>query len=325
MASRTDLGHEAAVVCAGIIVADTFVPPIADIPQPGELLAIEAPLHQAGGCAVNTAVALTRLGMSARVAGTIGADALGRQTLAELLDLGIGTEAVTVTTESATSQTVILPVVGEDRRYLHYFGANAHFMAADIERAAEGAQTLVVGGYLLLPGLLADDLGDVLSRIRRQGTRVVLDVAIPHGSAPGMAPVIPLLPHVDCFLPNRDEAEVLTGLADPHAQARSFLDAGCSSVVITSGSEGATYVDGTQTLEVSPLPVDFVDGSGSGDAFAAGLILGMTRGWPIGDSLRLAATVGASVCRGLGCSGTLFTLDEAITHMPHVRIHSTAR
>jgi sugar/nucleoside kinase (ribokinase family) len=182
-----------------------------------------------------------------------------------------------------------------------------------------------VGGYLLMPGLLAADLGDVLSRIHRRGTRVVLDVAIPHDSTPGMESVVPLLPHVDCFLPNRDEAEALTGLADPPEQAAAFLEAGCSSVVITSGADGATYVDSTQMIEVSPLPVDFVDGSGSGDAFTAGLILGMARGWPVDESLRLAAAMGASVCRGLGCSRTLFTFTEAIEQMPRVRIHHTAR
>ncbi len=323
--SRPDVLGDAAVVCAGIIVADTFVPPVSAIPQPGELLAIGAPLHQAGGCAVNTAVALNRLGVSARVAGTVGADALGQQAMDELSSLGIDTTAVARTIESATSQTVILPVLGEDRRYLHYFGANAHFTAADVDRAADGALILVVGGYLLLPGLLAADLGDVLSRIHRRGTQVILDVAIPHGSAPGMESVIPLLPYVDCFLPNRDEAEVLTGLTDPREQADAFLDAGCSSVVITSGAEGATYVDGTQLIEVSPLSVDFVDGSGSGDAFTAGLIVGLARGWSIDEALRLAAAVGASVCRGLGCSGTLFSLAEAIDQMPHVRIHHTAR
>lgn len=323
--SGSDPPVEAAVVCAGIIVADTFVPPVSAMPRPGELLAIGAPLHQAGGCAVNTAVALNRLGVSARIAGTVGSDALGQQAMDDLRGLGIDTTGVAFATECATSQTVILPVLGEDRRYLHYFGANAHFTAADVERAAAGAQILVVGGYLLLPGLLAADLGQALSRIHGRGTRVVLDVAIPNGSAPGMESVVPLLPHVDCFLPNRDEAEVLTGIADPREQAEAFLDAGCSSVVITSGADGATYVDSTQVMDVSPLPVDFVDGSGSGDAFAAGLILGMVRGWPIDEALRLAAAVGASVCRGLGCSGTLFTVAEALDQMRHVRIHHTAR
>ena len=59
------------VVCAGILVADTFMPPLLEMPMPGQLVAVSQPLHQAGGCAVNTAVALNKLGVNTAVAGKV--------------------------------------------------------------------------------------------------------------------------------------------------------------------------------------------------------------------------------------------------------------
>ncbi len=53
------------VVCAGIIVADVFLPPIDKLPDEGELIKIDEPAHQVGGCASNTANALSKLGKKA--------------------------------------------------------------------------------------------------------------------------------------------------------------------------------------------------------------------------------------------------------------------
>jgi len=89
-------------------------------------------------------------------------------------------------------------------------------------------------------------------------------------------------------------------------------------VIITCGAEGALYVDADRTLRVLPLPIEFVDGSGAGDAFTAGIILGLLEDWPVEQRLRFAAAVGASVCRGLGCNTTVFTREEALAAVPDV-------
>jgi len=132
------------------------------------------------------------------------------------------------------------------------------------------------------------------------------------------------MPHVDWFLPNDDEAAVITGRATPQQQAQTLLEWGCPHVVITCGSGGALYADHEQMLRIEPLPITFVDGSGAGDAFMAGVVLGILRQWPIEDTLRYAAALGASVCRGLGCHSTLFSDDEARALMERVMIRIRA-
>jgi sugar/nucleoside kinase (ribokinase family) len=310
------------VVCAGILVSDLFVPPLAAIPRPGQLVQIDPPLYQSGGCAANTATDLAALGARVRVCGRVGDDGLGSHVIEELHASGVDVSAITRSTTSATSQTVVLSVAGDDRRFLHCIGANAELTAADIEQGAQDADILVIGGYLVLPSLEADELLPVIDRARARGTRVLLDVVVPLG-AQGVSDLVrPLLAHVDGFLPNQDEAEVITGHADPIAQARTLLDWGCPQVVITCGSTGAVYADAEQALAVDPLPIDYVDGSGSGDAFTAGFVLGMLQAWPMTDTLRYAAALGASVCRGLGCHSTLFTDEQARGRMAEVAVRT---
>lgn len=307
------------VLCAGLLVADLFIPPLQRLPAAGELLATTDFLFDTGGCAANTVTALAKLGVRATVAGSVGQDIFGDFVLQDLARKGADTRGITRTAQHHTSQTVILPVTGEDRRYIHTFGANANFSAGDIDLAMLAqARVFCVGGYLILPSLRPDELGALFQSARQNGTYTVLDVVVPGGATPGgddaaksMAALAQVLPQVDFFLPNTEEAQRLTGEADPHAQAETLLKAGCGTVVITMGARGTLVMNAHETLEQPAFKVNVVDGSGAGDAFAAGLIVGLLEGWSLARSVRFASAIGASACTALGCSAGLFTRDEA--------------
>ena len=65
------------IVCAGILVADIFVPPLPALPEAGELLATDDFLIDTGGCAGNVATGLAKLGTATAVAGKVGKDVFG--------------------------------------------------------------------------------------------------------------------------------------------------------------------------------------------------------------------------------------------------------
>jgi ribokinase len=73
------------------------------------------------------------------------------------------------------------------------------------------------------------------------------------------------------LLPNRDEAAVLTGQADPAAAARA-LTLHAREVVVKLGADGALWTDGRALERVAAAPARAVDTTGAGDAFAAGLL-----------------------------------------------------
>lgn len=307
------LNNRPAAVCAGILVADLFVPPLARLPEAGELLATGDFLVDSGGCAANTATALSKLGVSAAVSGKVGGDAFGDFIAQDLARKGVDTAGISRSATHGTSKTVILPVTGQDRRYIHTFGANADFTADDIDVAQIASATVFyVGGYLVLPGLQPERLRAMLERARAGGARTVLDVVVPAGDdAQAMADLARVLPFVDVVLPNDDEALRLTGEREPRRQAERLLEHGCGSVVITMGERGALLLSRDACVEAPPFAVDVVDASGAGDAFAAGYIVGLLERWPPARTLRFASAIGASACTALGCNAGVFTRAQA--------------
>jgi sugar/nucleoside kinase (ribokinase family) len=140
----------------------------------------------------------------------------------------------------------------------------------------------------------------------------VLDVAVP-SVHPGLslAAVSELLPLADYFVPNDDEARALTGEDEPARQARAFLDAGARTVVIKLGARGVHVRTRDGAFEIPAPPVEVVEPSGAGDAFAAGLIVGILEGWTLERSIRFASVAGGSACTALGCWAGVFSRQAA--------------
>jgi sugar/nucleoside kinase (ribokinase family) len=316
------------VVCAGILVADIFVPPLERLPQVGELVVTDDFLVQPGGCAANTAISLAKLGVSVSVAGKVGSDVFGDAVERGLRAKGVGVEPLKRSSSLGTSKTVILPVIDEDRRYIHTIGANADFTSDDIDASlAAQARVFALGGYFVLPAFHPQRFAALLANLKQRGVQTVLDVVVPASEhPPTLDDLRPVLSFVDVFTPNTAEAALLTGETDPSKQARLFLEAGCAVAVITMGGEGALLMSASETLEMPAVPVEVVDMSGAGDAFVAGFIVGLLERWPLAETLRFASLIGASACTRLGCADGVFTRPEADAyaqahHLP-VTIHS---
>jgi sugar/nucleoside kinase (ribokinase family) len=305
------------VVCLGILVSDIFAEPVPMLPQPGELKTTEGFLLSPGGCAANVAINLRRLNRRVGVVGKVGKDHFGDFVIAELRQHGIETEYIRRSASNPTSTTVILNVHGEDRRYLHCLGANRDFCLADLDAGVlEQARILYVGGYMAMSGFKAAELADLFCEAKSRGLITVLDVVIPAGVQDPAKQVIPALAYVDYFLPNDDEAHLLTGISQPLEQARALSCYNAQgTVIITLGSRGSLALRGKRVIETPPFTMHSVDESGAGDAFAAGLIVGLLEGWPLDASLQFAAAVGASCTRALGCSAGVFRFDEAVAYV----------
>jgi sugar/nucleoside kinase (ribokinase family) len=302
---------KAAVGCVGILVADTICGPLEALPGPGELLAIDDMPMSAGGCAANVAIDLARQGLAVDVVGCLGADAAAEIVVAELQRANVGCARIVRSYEASTSKTVILLVAGEDRRYIHNFGANAAFRVSDIDRAwVKSLAVLYVGGLYAMPGIDARELASLLAECRSAGVTTVVDVVVPR-QARSMTSLDYLLPHIDYFLPNIDEAHAFTGLRDPFDQIAALQSKGAHTVIVTGGAAGSSAGDGTGRWQAGAYRLDTVDPSGSGDAFAAGVITGIVRGWPVPDMLRFGAALGASAARAIGTTAGVFRSDEA--------------
>jgi sugar/nucleoside kinase (ribokinase family) len=302
-------------ISAGILVADHLTTPIPRLPNAGELILCgEMPLS-IGGCAANVAVDLTRLGLRVEVAGCVGKDALGRFIVETLVEAGAGVSLLTESADFGTSGSLIINVEGQDRRFITTIGANASLVPEQIDLAAvRRAKVLYLGGYLFTPALENERMVEVFRGARSYGVKTVLDVVVAgqsKGSADLWLRIERLLAETDVFLPNDHEAGLITGLSDPVKQAERFLEAGAKTVVITRGGEGVLLMNDKARLRTGVYPVDYIGGTGSGDAFDAGYIMGLILGGDERDCLRWGSAIGASCVRSVSATESVFARREA--------------
>jgi sugar/nucleoside kinase (ribokinase family) len=115
---------------------------------------------------------------------------------------------------------------------------------------------------------------------------------------------------IDYFLPNRKEAECLTGKARPEEVLLGLEQLGFSHVVVKLGADGAAIRTGGRMLQVPSPEIDVIDTTGAGDAFDAGLIDAVIAGADAEEMLRQAAACGSLSTRTAGALNGLPTRQE---------------
>ena len=88
-----------------------------------------------------------------------------------------------------------------------------------------------------MPSFRSNEFLELLKFCRCHNVVTVVDVVVPQGTD-CKRELKPLLPFIDYFLPNADEARVLTGCDRPEDQARSLLAEEVRTVIITRGKDG---------------------------------------------------------------------------------------
>jgi sugar/nucleoside kinase (ribokinase family) len=289
-------------LCAGIIVADTVCRPIDRFPSPGGLGLTEQIDLTVGGCAANVATDLAKLGRRVAITGVIGDDVFGRAVCDMMTSDGVNCEGLNLSSVRQTAATMIVNIQNEDRRFIHVLGANNEFTGLEVT-ADQLARTkiLSIGGYGLVDSFTVENALQLLQAAKSAGVTTVLDVVLakPLDFEKQLAPLLPL---ADYFLPNEDEAKMLTGLEDPVQQAQRFREAGANTVIVTCGENGAVLHSDNVHCRSEVYTVDVVDTTGSGDAFVAGFIHGLLLDSDLETCLKFGSALGAICVQSPGAT-----------------------
>ncbi len=298
-------------LCAGILFADYICAPIDHLPNPGELVPTERIQLAMGGCAANAGLDLTKLGYRVGVSGCVGEDAFGQFIIDSLAEGGADVSAIHKVHGAGTASTMVVNVKGQDRRFISTPGASNHFRVEHIPIDwVRQAKVVYVGGYLMMSHLETDAMVDLFRTARAGGAKTVLDVVLFGGDHYWNA-LEKILPETDVFLPNDDEAAVITKVRHPVEQAERFRGVGAHTVVITQGEHGTVLISDDLRLRAGVYPTEYVGGTGAGDAFDAGYIAGLLRGEDPAGCLRWGSALGASCVRAVGATEAVFNRAEA--------------
>jgi sugar/nucleoside kinase (ribokinase family) len=260
-----------------------------------------------GSSSVITACGAARLGLSVAFIGLTGDDEFGRFMLKAMQERGVDISGCVVDKTSATGMSVILSDP-EDRAILTYPGTMPHLRIDQIDEALlNSARHLHVGSYFLLDDL-RPDLPQLFSRARAAGITVSLDS---NWDPAGAWQIAPVLPHIDCFFPNKSEIRYMSG-AEDFERGLAILAGQIPILAVKLGAEGGLARRGEESVTAPSLAIDVVDTTGAGDSFNAGFLYGHLNDYSLAKSLALACACGSLSTRAAGGTSAQPTLTEAL-------------
>lgn len=292
-----------------------------------------------GGCPTNISVAAQRLGGRTALLTAVGADQVGDFILHFCQKEGIETR-YTPRKPGHRSSAVVLGIEPPNKFPLTYYRDNC----ADIELTIDDvlASPIADAQYLLISGtgLYREPSRSATffaaEYAQRHGTKVVLDIDFRpdqwHDPRAFGVTLRSLLRSVDIVLGTEDEinammmgerADVrLTHSQVSDARVGGDVDAAIATILSMGpqllfqkrGADGSRVhvvrTAGIERLEAPGYPVEVYNILGAGDAYAGGVIYGLSHGWEYTKAARLGNACGAIVVTKHGCANFMPTMAE---------------
>ena len=293
------------VFCGNIIVDQVKM--ISRWPDKGMLVPITSVTSAVGGSVSNTSVDLKTLDPSVTVkaVGKVGTDATGDFAVKFLMSKGVDCSGVMRTGERPTSFTDVMTVEGTgERTFFNLHGADSTLVPEDIDVATLDCEIFHFGYLLLLDGMDAPDdeygtkAARLLAKVQAAGIRTSVDI-VSEQSDRFARIVRPALKYCDYCIINEVEGALATGRKpdDLKGVCEGLFELGVRERVVVHCPETGVTMDragGFVRVGSLKLPDGWIRGSvGAGDAFCAGALYSLLKGFDPEKTLRLASCAAA--------------------------------
>ncbi|HDZ8013671.1 TPA: sugar kinase [Citrobacter amalonaticus] len=256
-----------------------------------------------GGCALNIAVALKRLGIDAG-----NALPLGQGVWAEIIRNRMakeGLHSLIETTQGDNGWCLALVEPDGERTFMSFSGVENQWNADWLAQLTIPPDSLIyLSGYQL-----ASPCGELLVQWLEGLDRVMpfIDFGPRIGDIPDalMARILACRPLVSL---NRQEAEIAAerfGLRqDVEGLGAQWVKRFAAPLIVRHDKEGAWYFSAQSSGCVPAFPTTVVDTIGAGDSHAGGMLAGLASGWSLADAVLLGNAVASWVVghRGGDCA-----------------------
>ncbi|MBR2342656.1 MAG: carbohydrate kinase family protein [Clostridia bacterium] len=299
------------IALAGSIIHDKLYGTRA-YPSLGELTQIVSIDNAVGGLVPNDAIDLRKLSPKLPVyaLGRIGNDASGSYVTSEMSRFGVDVSGIKVVTGTGTGFTDVMSIIGGQRTFFTYSGANGEFCFDDIPWDTLEVDMLHLGYFLLLDTVDGGDGEKILREAQSRGIKTSIDLVSEHSDR--YKGVIPCLAYVDNLIVNEVEAGALAGITptdDNLAEiAEKLIALGVRErVIIHSPALGIVKTrDSLTTLPSYKLPRGFIKGTtGAGDAFCSGALLGIYEGRSDTEILEYASLAAIASLRAVDATSAV--------------------
>jgi ribokinase len=254
-------------------------------PAPGETILGGRFLMNAGGKGANQAVAAARLGGMVTFVGKIGDDIFGKQAVQQLEDEGINIDFVAVDPENPSGVALITVDQTGENSIVVASGSNGTLSSDDFDKALP---ELTESEFVLMQLEIPVPTVEYIARIAAEKQKKVILNPAPAAELSGE-----LLQNLYLITPNETEAELLTGIkvTDEQSALKSasvLNEKGVEVVIITMGSAGAFLLSNGKSEIISAPKVEAVDTTAAGDTFNGALVVALSEGKTIQESIAFA-------------------------------------
>lgn len=293
------LSHVACILALGSINAD-FQVRVDRRPDVSETLIAHDFTRLGGGKSANVAWLARRLGAPARLFGRVGDDDLAEQALASLREIGVDLAEVRPAAGAGTGVAMIAVPPDGKKGIVMAPNANEAWNDGDALRTAAAIVQAPPGSVLVtnaeVPAAVVER---AMRAARERGLTTVLDPSPPDRVTDA------LLALADVVTPNAGEAQRLTGVECRDAASgidagRRLLARGAAAAAVKLPDGGCVLVAPEETVHVAPVPVEVVDTTGAGDAFAGALAVALLKRRPRAEAIRFAVAASHAAVTGYG-------------------------
>ena len=307
------------VVVVGSAYVDLAIK-CAETPTAGRTTTGTALSLTATGPGVNQAIEAALCGCEVHLVSKISNCPLGATIKAILEQYEINTKYVF--TAQAKNTGVILTLVDTkgENTCVQYDGANSALVPADIELAERAIAEADV--CLIHARLPKEAVVKAITIAKLHGKKVILDPAGVLGpSSPGVETSLPAeYFSVDVMIPNLYEASLISERSSANIRTAKMVGSdlvarGAAAAVITMGRRGCMVVDRDNADHIPAYPIELVDHTGTGDAFAGALAASLAVGDDLRKAVRFASAAGALACTKFGSVDAMPVKSEIIELM----------
>ncbi|KAA0758034.1 ribokinase [Bacillus sp. AR2-1] len=268
-------------------------------PKAGETVIGEAFHTIPGGKGANQAVAAARLGANVAMVGAVGNDNYGTVVRNNLENERVFIDYVVPVTDTATGIAHIV-LAEEDNSIVVVQGANALVNESVVDRSKD---LLIKADMVVLQlEIPLETVKYVLAICEEHNIPVMLN------PAPAQVLSEDVLEKATYITPNEHECRIV--LDDFTSPIEGLLAKYPNKLLITEGSKGVRFHNGTEIVHVPSIAVDVVDTTGAGDTFNGALAVALSEGETLQKAIRFANIAGGLSVTKLGAQGGMPTRDR---------------
>ncbi len=275
-----------------------------------------------GGAPANTAVAVAKLGGTAKFIGQVGEDAFGRFLLDALQRYNVGTELITMTEEAQTAVAFVFLDDSGERSFSFYRHKTADMLIRpdQIDGSWFDESTILhFCSNTLTEATLAQTTEYVVLVAKNAGTLISFDVNLRHNLWSQNSADATLINHLcrlsDILKFTREEFQYLAG-GDARSYMGALWQAGVQLVLITDGDRPVKYYTTDIESEITPPRVAVVDSTGAGDAFIGAFLYALSHIKVLNSVLGQRHSLEALLSFSVHCGAHTVTHPGAFTALP---------